>query len=56
MKVEITLSKGDGRSWNLLEKSAHDVGQFKLTFGVGGRTGTVGSREAVLDSSNQIKE
>ncbi|KAH8117296.1 chord-domain-containing protein [Phellopilus nigrolimitatus] len=43
-KVELILKKKDNRSWNLLEKTEQDLGGFNLTFGVGGRTGTIGSR------------
>jgi hypothetical protein len=43
------------RSWNLLEKSDADLGAFNLTFGVGGRTGTIGSKEPILDERNKIK-
>ncbi|THH11827.1 hypothetical protein EW145_g395 [Phellinidium pouzarii] len=43
-KVELVLKKKDNRSWNILERTNHDLGGFNLTFGVGGRTGTIGSR------------
>ncbi|EIM90554.1 uncharacterized protein STEHIDRAFT_50891 [Stereum hirsutum FP-91666 SS1] len=46
-KVECTLKKMDGRSWTLLEKTDQDLGNIALTFGVGGRTGTIGAKEIV---------
>ncbi|KZS99128.1 CS-domain-containing protein [Sistotremastrum niveocremeum HHB9708] len=52
-KVEVVLAKKDGRSWNVLEKTTKDLGAYNLTFGVGGRTGTVGAKEVVLDEGNQ---
>jgi len=51
-KVEIRLKKRDGRSWALLEKTDRDLGPITLTFGVTGRTGTVGAKELVLDEQN----
>jgi len=51
-KVEIQLKKRDGRSWTLLEKTDRDLGPVGFTFGVTGRTGTVGARELVLDEQN----
>jgi len=54
-KIEIKLVKLDGRSWNLLEKSENPSGALNLTFGVGGRIGTVGGREMVLGSDNQTE-
>jgi len=51
-KVEIRLKKRDGRSWALLEKTDRDLGPVSLTFGVTGRTGTVGAKELVLDEQN----
>lgn len=53
-KVEINLQKEDGRSWNLLEKSDRDLGSFSLTFGVSGRTGTIGSKDAILSQENRV--
>lgn len=52
-KVELNLKKSDGRSWTLLEKTTHDLGGFQLTFGVGGRTGTIGGKEIIVDPSIQ---
>jgi len=52
-KVELNLRKSDGRSWTLLEKTTRDLGGFQLTFGVGGRTGTIGGKEIVVDPSIQ---
>lgn len=54
-KVELQLRKRDGRSWTLLEKTTQDLGNISLTFGVGGRTGTIGGKELVLDESNKVK-
>ena len=55
-QVELVLNKRDIRSWNLLEKSDADLGAFNLTFGVSGRTGTIGGKEPILDESNKLKE
>jgi hypothetical protein len=46
------LQKKDTRSWTILEKPVHDLGPVALTFGVSGRTGTIGSKELVLDADN----
>lgn len=51
-KVEVVLKKLDTRSWTLLEKTTRDLGNMSLTFGVGGRTGTIGSKDLVLDEQN----
>jgi hypothetical protein len=51
-QVEIRLKKRDGRSWTLLEKTDRDLGPVSFTFGVTGRTGTVGAKELVLDEQN----
>ncbi|KAH9981266.1 HSP20-like chaperone [Lactifluus volemus] len=51
-KVEVKLKKLDGRSWTLLEKTDRDLGPVSFTFGVTGRTGTVGAKELVLDDQN----
>lgn len=53
VQVELNLKKSDGRSWTLLEKTTRDLGGFKLTFGVGGRTGTIGAKEIIIDPSIQ---
>lgn len=53
-KVEVQLKKSDTRSWTLLERTNHSVGNFNLTFGVGGRTGTIGGKEIILDEQNSI--
>ncbi|KAG6886036.1 hypothetical protein C0993_005220 [Termitomyces sp. T159_Od127] len=55
-KVELHLRKRDGRSWTLLEKTAQSIGNISLTFGVGGRTGTIGAKELVLDDVNQARK
>ncbi|KAF9228583.1 chord-domain-containing protein [Gyrodon lividus] len=52
-KVEIVLKKLDTRSWTLLEKTTHDLGNITLTFGVGGRTGTIGGKDTILDEQNR---
>jgi len=52
-QVELNLKKSDGRSWTLLEKTTQDLGGFQLTFGVGGRTGTIGAKEIIVDPANQ---
>ncbi|KAH9484143.1 Cysteine and histidine-rich domain-containing protein [Psilocybe cubensis] len=54
-KVELTLQKIDARSWTVLEKTDRDLGPISLTFGVGGRTGTVGGKEIILDESNKLR-
>ncbi|KAI0050901.1 chord-domain-containing protein [Auriscalpium vulgare] len=51
-KIEIILKKSDGKSWTLLERTDRDLGGVSLTFGVGGRTGTIGAKELVLDGEN----
>ncbi|CAL1704985.1 unnamed protein product [Somion occarium] len=52
--VELTLKKQDNRSWALLEKTDRQV-PVNLTFGVGGRTGTIGAKEIILDDENASK-
>lgn len=54
-KVDLTLAKDDARSWSLLERSDADLAGFALTFGVGGRTGTVGGKEAIVDEATKIR-
>ncbi|KAK0442949.1 chord-domain-containing protein [Armillaria borealis] len=55
-KVELHLQKEDRRSWSVLEKSELvKIGNYAVTFGVGGRTGTIGGKEIILDASNQVK-
>ncbi|KAJ7724085.1 HSP20-like chaperone [Mycena maculata] len=46
-KVELNLKKQDTRSWTILERATQDLGNISLTFGVGGRTGTIGAKEIV---------
>ncbi|KAG7086643.1 hypothetical protein E1B28_002584 [Marasmius oreades] len=53
-KVELILKKQDTRSWTILEKPVHDLGNISLTFGVSGRTGTVGAK-SVLNEQNRNK-
>jgi len=55
-KVELHLQKQDTRSWILLEKTTQDTSGFNLTFGVGGRTGTVGAKDVVLDEANKARK
>lgn len=50
------LQKSDTRSWTILEKTNRDLGNISLTFGVGGRTGTVGAKDIVLDPSNGARD
>ncbi|KAI0807398.1 chord-domain-containing protein [Fomes fomentarius] len=52
-KVELKLKKSDNRSWTLLEKTDRDLGNINFTFGVGGRTGTIGAKELILDGANK---
>ncbi|KJA18561.1 hypothetical protein HYPSUDRAFT_144805 [Hypholoma sublateritium FD-334 SS-4] len=54
-KVELHLQKGDGRMWTVLEKTDRDLGNISLTFGVGGRTGTVGGKQVILDEGNRSR-
>jgi len=55
-KVEVHLKKTDNRSWTILEKPTHDLGNIALTFGVSGRTGTIGAKKSVLDAQNSARE
>ncbi|KAG9075872.1 hypothetical protein FS749_012420, partial [Ceratobasidium sp. UAMH 11750] len=52
-KVEVILVKADNRSWNALQADAVIPEGYQITFGVKGRTGTVGAKSAVLDDENQ---
>ncbi len=52
-QVELKLKKQDNRSWTLLEKTDRDLGNINFTFGVGGRTGTIGAKELILDGANR---
>jgi len=52
-KVELHLQKRDTRSWTVLEKTSEGLSNINLTFGVGGRTGTVGAKDVVLDETNK---
>ncbi|KAJ7093245.1 HSP20-like chaperone [Mycena epipterygia] len=54
-KVELNLKKQDTRSWTILERATQDLGNISLTFGVGGRTGTIGAKETILDETNKAK-
>ena len=53
MQVEVILKKKDTRSWTVLEKTTQDLGNISLTFGVGGRTGTIGAKTPVIDEANK---
>lgn len=55
VQVELALTKADMRSWVVLEKTTHSTAGYNLTFGVGGRTGTVGGKEPVLSEDNKLK-
>ncbi|KAH7889836.1 chord-domain-containing protein [Phlebopus sp. FC_14] len=55
-KVEVVLKKLDTRSWTVLEKTTHGLGNISLTFGVGGRTGTIGSKEMIVDEQNRSRD
>jgi hypothetical protein len=54
-QVEVILKKQDARSWTILEKTTRDLGNINFTFGVGGRTGTVGAKTPVVDDSNKAQ-
>ncbi|GBE82049.1 chord-domain-containing protein [Sparassis crispa] len=54
-KVELILKKQDTRSWTLLEKTDRNLGGISLTFGVSGRTGTIGGKDLILDESNKSR-
>ncbi|KZO95243.1 chord-domain-containing protein [Calocera viscosa TUFC12733] len=57
-KVELKLVKTDARSWNMLEQPREGTPVpegFNITFGVGGRTGSIGAKEVILDEGNQLK-
>ncbi|KIP08162.1 hypothetical protein PHLGIDRAFT_88607 [Phlebiopsis gigantea 11061_1 CR5-6] len=53
-KVELLLKKQDTRSWAVLEKNDR-AAPLNLTFGVGGRTGTIGAKELILDNQNATR-
>ena len=57
-KVELLLIKADARSWNMLAKPADGElpPGYTITFGVSGRTGSIGAKEAVLDTNNKVKD
>ncbi|TFY55840.1 hypothetical protein EVJ58_g7994 [Rhodofomes roseus] len=54
-KIEVSLKKADARSWPVLEKSTRDLSNVNITFGVGGRTGTIGAKEIILDDQSKVK-
>jgi len=54
-KVELCLQKSDARVWTVLEKTDRDLGNISLTFGVGGKTGTVGAKDVILDERNKTR-
>lgn len=53
-KVELVLKKADNRSWAVLEKTDRTL-PINFTFGVGGRTGTIGAKELILDEQNATR-
>ncbi|KAJ9113847.1 hypothetical protein QFC19_000040 [Naganishia cerealis] len=56
-KVEMTLQKPSPTSWSLLTKPAGGAtlpAGYALTFGVSGRTGTVGGKEMVLEVGKRL--
>ncbi|EKM55469.1 uncharacterized protein PHACADRAFT_94710 [Phanerochaete carnosa HHB-10118-sp] len=53
-KVELILRKADNRSWAVLEKTDRTL-PISFTFGVGGRTGTIGAKELILDDQNATR-
>jgi hypothetical protein len=56
VQVELVLAKADTRSWTFLEKTTHsNAAGYNLTFGVGGRTGTVGGKEPILSEDNKLR-
>ncbi|CAE6460757.1 unnamed protein product [Rhizoctonia solani] len=52
-KVDVILVKTDNRSWNALQADAVVPEGYQLTFGVTGRTGTVGAKDPILDQENK---
>lgn len=57
-KVDITLVKPAAASWNLLELPPPGTELppgYALTFGVSGRTGTVGGKEFVVSAEEAAK-
>ena len=48
------MKKQDTRSWAVLEKNDR-AAPLNLTFGVGGRTGTIGAKELILDDQNATR-
>lgn len=54
-QVELCLQKSDARVWTVLEKTDRDLGNISLTFGVGGKTGTVGAKDVILDERNKAR-
>lgn len=55
LQVELCLQKSDTRVWTVLEKTDRDLGNISLTFGVGGKTGTVGAKSLILDEHNKAR-
>ncbi|KAG8714842.1 hypothetical protein FRC09_017196 [Ceratobasidium sp. 395] len=52
-KIEVILVKADNRAWNALQADTVIPAGYQITFGVKGRTGTVGAKSVVLDGENQ---
>lgn len=49
------LTKADRRSWPILEKTSRPIEGYNLTFGVTGRTGTIGGKELILSEENKAR-
>jgi len=50
IQLDLLLVKESIKSWSMLEKPANDTilpAGYNITFGVGGRTGTVGGKEII---------
>jgi len=59
-KVELLLDKAVAASWSFLERPSEATkaslpSGYGLTFGVSGRTGSIGAKNAVLDSDNKLR-
>lgn len=51
LQIELSLKKSSSASWPLLQKPADGTKLppgYALTFGVSGRTGTIGGKEMVV--------
>lgn len=56
IQVALTLQKSNGISWPLLEGGGQTPQGYALTFGVGGRTGSVGAKEMILSEEQKRAE